>query len=289
MVLLEVFNVKKAYNNKIYFALYVAILMIVSALLLKYLFLYIYGGDVTHNYFLLLVWVGIFMAIIPKLFIEAEEVCPINWHPIQKKWVEGCTFIERHKDILFIFVILSILITIFFFTICYFNVFGSNFGAPQKQEIEKIKEIATSLSGYAKSDIGGGFWDKFSIIFAQNTKISILFFLLSVLEMFGALFLLSWNASVFGVWLSEIAKQASQQTNNIILILSTSATSFLGILPHAIFEFSGFFLAAIAGGILAIGIHLYKDNALLLQIKDSILVLLAGLICILIGAIIEAL
>lgn len=288
MVLLEVFNIKKAYTNKVYFALYLMILMSVSVLFLEYLSPSIYGDAVTHTYFLLLVWIAIFMAIVPKLFIEAEEVCPINWHPIQKKWVENCTFAERHKDIIFIFAILSLLITIFFFVICYFNILSSDFGAPQKQEIAKIKDVAASLSGYATSDTQSNFWNKFSTIFTNNIKVALLFFLLSALEMFGALFLLTWNSSLLGVWLSEIAKQTSQQTNNVFAILAASITSLLGIFPHVIFEFSGFFLAAIAGGILAIGLNLYKENALLLQIKDGILVLLVGLLCILIGAIIEA-
>ncbi|PKM92371.1 MAG: hypothetical protein CVU81_00830 [Euryarchaeota archaeon HGW-Euryarchaeota-1] len=288
MVLIEALNIKKAYTSKAYFAVYLAILMAVSVLFLKYISQNIYGGAIAHTYFLLLVWISILMVIVPKLFKEAEEFCPINWHPIQKKWVEHCTFVERHKDVIFIFVIISILITVFFFIICYYNLLGGDFGTPQKMEMEKIKAVATSLSGYYSFDAQTGFWKKFSTIFQNNITVAILFFLLSVFEMFGALFLLSWNASLLGVWLSEIAKQASQHTSNLVVILSTTLTSFLGILPHTFFELGGFFLAAMAGGILAIGFSLYKDEALLIQTKDSILVLGAGLLFILIGAIIEA-
>lgn len=288
MVLVMNINIKKAYTNKMYFTLYITIVIILSILIFKFISPQIYGSANTHTYFLLLIWVALFMAFVPKLYTEAEKVCPINWHPIRKKWIESCNFVERQKDLVIIFFILSILVALFFFIICYFNIFGNDFGAPQKKEIEAIQNVATFLSGNAIASIHSSFLDRFSIIFTNNIKVAVLFFLLSVFEMFGALFLLTWNSSLLGVWLSEIAKQVASQTNSILTIITASATSILGILPHTIFEFSGFFLAAIAGGIFSIGFKLYEDHALILQIKDSILVLLAGLFCIFIGALIEA-
>ncbi len=104
MVLLEFFNVKKAYENKVYLTLYLIGLMSMSILFLKFISPNIYGDAATYTYFILLLWVAIFMVIIPKLYVQAEEVCPINWHPLQKNGLRTALLLNDIK-ILFLFLL----------------------------------------------------------------------------------------------------------------------------------------------------------------------------------------
>jgi len=60
-------------------------------------------------------------------------------------------------------------------------------------------------------------------------------------------------------------------------------------LPHGIFEFSGYILAGIAGGILSIALARHKESRkhFLFVLQDSLLLLAMGIVFIFIGAIIE--
>ncbi len=133
-----------------------------------------------------------------------------------------------------------------------------------KEQIETIKRITGGFS----------FQDPFLTIFFNNIQVAILAFLLSFIYGFGGVLVISWNATILGIAIGMLTKSYGIQYYP--LALST-------FLPHGIFEFFAFLIAAISGSI--ISSYYYKKNDKL--IKDSILLLLFSIFLIFIGAIIE--
>jgi uncharacterized membrane protein SpoIIM required for sporulation len=105
-------------------------------------------------------------------------------------------------------------------------------------------------------------------------------FLLSFLFGTGATFILSWNASILGIFLANYARQGLYHT----LLITGS-----GILPHATVEIVAYFLAGIAGGILSVGMVREKfwSPEFKLMLKDSLLLLSIAVLAVVVGAFIE--
>jgi uncharacterized membrane protein SpoIIM required for sporulation len=123
------------------------------------------------------------------------------------------------------------------------------------------------------SSVLGGFASQnhFYAILFNNLKIVILALILSLIYGAGALMILTWNASVLGVFL------AAQGAN------------LWKFLPHASLEFLGFFAASIAGGILSAGIENHDINSKNFKhvFQDAAVLTIGGLIVILIAAYVE--
>ena len=97
--------------------------------------------------------------------------------------------------------------------------FGNQFGI-----------FSSVLGKFAQSDF-------FFSILTNNIKLVVLALILSLVYGAGALMILTWNASVLGVFLAE------------------QGINLWKYLPHASLEFLAFFAAAIAGGILSAAIE----------------------------------
>ena len=124
---------------------------------------------------------------------------------------------------------------------------------------------------------GGGFWCWFDLIFTNNSSLMLLAVLLSFLFGAGALFLINWNSSIVGVLIGQNAVAENHLT-------------FLGLLPHGIPEFMGYFLGAMSGGMISVAItkKKYYPHEFELVAKDSLLLLLVALFSLFVGAVIEA-
>jgi len=98
-------------------------------------------------------------------------------------------------------------------------------------------------------------------IFLHNFQLMLTMVLFSLVYSVGAIFLLVLNAAVVGIFLEGVIRQ------NISNFQSFGALSYpaafivgsfdgiLKLLPHGICEFSGFFFASVAGGILSVAIE----------------------------------
>lgn len=136
--------------------------------------------------------------------------------------------------------------------------------------------VIGSISGKV---ISGGL---FSQIITNNLSVFFLTFLLSFTLTAGMVFILAWNASVLGVFLSDVSKS--------VFHLPLVALSYL---PHGILEIAGYILAGISGFFLSREFREFlekeeKGEALHL-IQDSLLVLAIGLIFLLLGGLLESL
>jgi uncharacterized membrane protein SpoIIM required for sporulation len=135
------------------------------------------------------------------------------------------------------------------------------------------------------SDITGNVTepDIFSKILLNNLGVMTICFVFSLFYSTGAIFLIAWNASVLGV----VVGQGAQ---SLLGYHSIPAVLMLYI-PHGSFEFLGYILAGIAGGILSISLSRHKEspNHFRFIMKDSLLLLVLAAIMLWIGAWIEVL
>ena len=135
----------------------------------------------------------------------------------------------------------------------------------------------------------------FMDILVNNLKVMALAFVFSFVYGAGAIFIIAWNATIIGVLIAKIAvepalfPQLGIIGNNLFVNYALALpTMLLRLLPHGLFEFLAYFVAAIAGGILSVGIIQEKfkfDYKLIL--RDSITYLTVAGLLLVIGAFIE--
>lgn len=134
-----------------------------------------------------------------------------------------------------------------------------------------------SISGVTAALISQSVLEK---ILVNNLKVMFFSFLLSFVLGTGALYILSWNASVLAIYLATFINKG---------LLAEFVVQSVGIIPHAPFEILGYFLAGIAGGILSVGImreHI-KSKEFILVFKDSLILLGIGILAIFVGGFLE--
>ncbi len=210
---------------------------------------------------------------------------------------EGTTFLERHfyliKMYAFFFIGL-ILSYAFWYTVIPTDVTSICVGKtclfdfPSKMEIFAEQEKTLSGISALKAQITGqaigstklctsNLLCVFNLIFQNNMKVLILAIITSFIYGAGALFLITWNASVIGILIGKS-------------FLELDFLRFFGLLPHGIPELLGYFVAAMAGGIASAALtrkhHLLERFDIIM--KDVFLLLLLSIFSLFVGAIIEA-
>jgi len=138
------------------------------------------------------------------------------------------------------------------------------------EQIEEIKLIRGEFIGT---------FEKFSMIFLNNLGVFLLAFLLSLLFGVGAVFVLTWNATILASAIGIVAKELGGIKGLPIGILT--------FLPHGIFEITAYFIAALAGGILSAALTKRHPRFLKRIFQDTLWFLFFGIVCLVIGAVIE--
>ena len=128
----------------------------------------------------------------------------------------------------------------------------------------------------------------FFMIIGNNMKVLIVCYLASYFFGTGAIFIISWNASVWGTVFGSIIRNSAFSTAQNPLLFSV----LLGIiiLPYLIIEASAYFLAGISGGIvsratMSESIHSRKFETI---VKKSLIILWISLFLIFISALVES-
>lgn len=210
--------------------------------------------------------------LISRLFEEEEDEID---EVAENRLIMG--FFSRHKSIISLFTLYFIgnfLAVFLLATILPQSLLQSMF-EPQLSDIMAVQNIGTGATGSA---IRVGLAD---VIIFNNLKVMAFAFLLSFLFGTGATFILSWNASILGIFLANYARQGLYHT----LLLTTT-----GIFPHATVEIVAYFLAGIAGGILSVGMvrEKFMSDEFKLMLKDSLLLLAISIVFVFAAAYIEA-
>lgn len=122
------------------------------------------------------------------------------------------------------------------------------------------------------------FGDTFSKIILNNVGVLLLAFLFSFLFGAGAVFILSWNASVLATAIGIAAKSYGGAAGLPLAILT--------YFPHGSLEILAYFIGAIAGGLVSSVITRKKTGKFWFVIKDGLsLMLIAGIILVIAGLI----
>jgi uncharacterized membrane protein SpoIIM required for sporulation len=150
--------------------------------------------------------------------------------------------------------------------------------------IFSIQENAIlNVNSYVQASAITGAVAKFMLfgkIFANNLKVLFFCLIFSLLYGTGAIFILTWNASVIATAMgilvkSEIASTASLVgLSSIAAYFTASAFGFFRYMTHGLFEIAAYFFAGLAGGIISITLikHNLKHDRVFIDALDMVLI-----------------
>ncbi len=143
-----------------------------------------------------------------------------------------------------------------------------------------------AVSGQA---VAGGFFSSglFYELLSNNFLVLMACFILALLAGDGAIFLITWNASVWGTIFGITAKSAALFSGQQPLVVF--GIIMLVVFPHMILEAISYFLAAIAGSVISKDVLLeqFASDRFLEVFGFNLYLLFFGLIFLVLGALVE--
>ncbi len=219
----------------------------------------------------------LFVPFFQHLFLDEEK--KEEWDTIHKKREN---VFHRHEHVL-VFYSSFFLAIILMLSILFFFLPDSKRSVLFSKQIQELQRISTLSTGHVISSNSG-------LIFLNNTLVLLLAFASSLLFGTGAIFILSWNASVIasfsGIWARSLISKGLPPS---MAFLYGVPNALLAIALHGIPEITGYFFAGFAGGILSVGLLREKFGSKEFKkiFLDSIIFLLIGEYSIFIAAFIE--
>lgn len=279
MILDLLINPTKAENNPWDLIIYGIFYTIVGALL---------GWVIFQSHASLVMIFLIVMASIPIIFgiIENEEKKDVS------DFNEVALLKEHGKALsAFMFLFLGITLAIAALYIFLPSETVSNLFSTQ---ITTISGLNHEIGGNITGKVVGSF-DRFLNIFTNNMFVLIYCLLFSLLYGFGAIFILTWNASVIGVAIGNfIRSNITMFTETFGMVSSAQYFNIIsiGLLKfsiHGIPEIAAYFVAGLAGGIISIAVirHDFKGRKFEHILLDSADLLLAAVVLIFLSGILE--
>lgn len=194
---------------------------------------------------------------------------------------EKGNFFERHRDIIeiygYYFVGVVIAVSLLFFLLPP-NVSNQIF----ESQANEVKVLRGSYTGMATGSCG------FTCL-AENNLIVVGFALLfSFLFGAGAVFIITWNASIIGVLIGMTARTQVADQGAIPGYLMALLTFFLKLTPHGAFEIGAYFLAGMSGGILSAYFTVGHGGKKKQVFRDVVALFALSMVFIFLGAFIEA-
>jgi hypothetical protein len=231
------------------------------------------------------------MPLIHRIFIEEEEA------EIMFK-SSSTSFIGRHFGLIKIysFFFIGLIIAYSFWYVALPENARHMVFEEQENTLEKIDVLRTQITGKitVKSNCQKNFECIFETIFFNNLIVLILAIIFSFMYGAGALFLIGWNASIIAVVIGRDALMLIENYLNfgflaVITAFLHSLYNSIGLLPHGLPEVLGYFIGAIAGGIISVAIMKKKisENELKIISKDVIFLIVIAIALLFIGALIE--
>ncbi|MFH0889720.1 MAG: stage II sporulation protein M [Candidatus Aenigmatarchaeota archaeon] len=200
-------------------------------------------------------------------------------------------FIERHADVLKVYAgfFIGVMISTSMF---YFALSQTRADDVFRFQLSALgsAEITSRSTGQA---VGGAVFDE---ILANNVKVALISFLVSVIFGAAAVFVITWNASVIAVFVGIMAKTSVASFASLGLF-GTPLAFFYGlaigtgsIALHGVPEIMSYFVSALAGGIISVGLSREKINSDRFRkvAEDGIILLAVALVMIFIAAAVES-
>lgn len=139
---------------------------------------------------------------------------------------------------------------------------------------QAIQGVSSAVSGKVVA------FDHFVNVFFNNMKVLFFCLVFSFLYGSGALFILTWNASVVGAASGNLIKQQLANVASLAGMSGISAyfgaisLSFIRYMIHGIMEMAAYFIAGLAGGIVSIALikHNLREEKVLIDALDLVLI-----------------
>jgi len=221
---------------------------------------------------------GLFLVFLIVLSLLPITISILKYEERKKEfsyfwdYLYNLNFIYRHSNIIiyYLSIIISVSLTISFFYLLLPSEISNKIFSNQ------IATIAQITGHFNYPNI-------FTKILINNLIVMCLCFVFSLFYSTGAIFLISWNASVLGVVVGQTAKKLFGPISVPLVLLS--------YLPHGLPEFLGYIFAGIAGGILSIAITRHRESKRhrLFVLKDALILFFVGVLFVFLGAVIETL
>ena len=177
------------------------------------------------------------------------------------------SFWDKHGNYITILLFFFAGLTLAFSVWAY--VLPGDFFQVQSSKINQIQGVTGALT---HGDFGS-----FVRILSNNLQVTAFAFMFSLFFGAGAIFIIAWNASILGVYISQLSR-------NILEIPWWS----IFFLPHGVPEIGGYLFAGLAGGIISAAILRKNDKKVLkIIILDSVKLLVVAVAMIFLGAAIE--
>lgn len=142
--------------------------------------------------------------------------------------------------------------------------------------------VQAQVAGISGNAISPGF---FLGLLINNMGVFVSIMAVSFIIGSAGAFILSWNASVFGVFLASLLHKLPDNLRAYVLGNGDTAPP-LAYLPHASFEMTGFILAGISGTLMSAAV--YREHFDKKHWKNFILLIIIGTVMIVAGALLES-
>ena len=149
----------------------------------------------------------------------------------------------------------------------------------QLRDLAVIENLGNGITGNFASTV-----EIFNIIFLNNFKVMLFSLAFSFFYGFGAIFILTWNASVLSVAIGKFI--AANIHEGIVLALHASILRYF---IHGIPEMLAYFTAGLAGGIISVAVikHHYKTPEFKRIVVDSLDLMVCAVCLLIVSALIE--
>jgi len=188
------------------------------------------------------------------------------------------SFIGRHKEVLYVYTFLflgAVFAYSLWFTILPEPIVNSIF----TEQISTLNWVSGVKSGLATGSLSAKQGLGFKVITLNNLKVLSVATLLSFALGSGAIFILTWNASIIAVAIGSSARGLISYYANLGNLASLAAyfhalpLSFSQLILHGSLEIAAYFIGGLAGGILSVALTHRQGKATAIVIKDSCLLL----------------
>lgn len=157
----------------------------------------------------------------------------------------------------------------------------------------QISTIKSINGGSTTGDITH--WSFLSTIILNNLKVLVLCMIFSFFFGTGALFILSWNASVISTAIGNLVRTTlAEYTSSFGLIkvglyFQVFSLAIMRYMTHGLFEILAYFVGGLAGGLISIAMinHHFQGDHFKTIMKDSIDLIILSVILIFIASLIE--
>lgn len=243
---------------------------------------------------ILSLWIFKDSASLVMVFLTSISAIPLIYRTIKLEELKGIKIqkegrlLKEHGRALSFFMFLFFGVTVAY-TIWYVFLPSALVNALFNTQTQTIVEISNRVTG----SISG--YEVLSKIFLNNIKVLAFCILFSFLYGAGAIFILTWNASVIGTAIGNFIRTniegyaLSTGLEKVASYFHIFSIGFLKYTVHGIPEILAYFVGALAGGIISIAVirHDFRTKKFEKVILDSADLLLISFILLVLAAVLE--